>query len=74
MIISDVFNYEGKQAIYIRTDGVNIPDQISRVVVKNKSYNVVKHETTHSIIGSRAITLLIDTTDTLFAGDSVDIY
>ncbi|MBR2388474.1 MAG: hypothetical protein IKB02_06865 [Clostridia bacterium] len=73
MIINDVFDYKGKKAIYVCADDIKIPPKISKVVIENKLYDVIKHEITHSLVGLQAITILLNTTDELPVGNSIEI-
>lgn len=63
MVILDVFEHSGKTAIYCKTEGEVNKQELKKVAINGKYYNVLKKDIMHSISGDIAVTLLLDTNE-----------
>ena len=71
MKIIDVFEHDGKKAIYLDCASVVLPGVFSKLIYNKRAYKILKHDISCSIAGQKSIVVLIDTDDVFEIGREV---
>lgn len=74
MVILDVFDYNGKKAVYCKPDGELLKNISSKKAkINGRHYKILKADIMKSLSGNIAITLLLDTDEKISTKQNIYI-